>query len=117
MKIVVNGGIIKNNSLKSVAAIGGGQGGGGGTILINGGTLNLYTYSGAAIGRAYAGESGYTDITINGGTISATAGTATPGIRGESANVKINGGTITAYSGSTDMPYLAKQYLLEATWS
>jgi hypothetical protein len=108
MKIVINGGIIKNNSLKSVCAIGGGQGCGGGTILINGGNLDLNTYSGAAIGRAYNGTNGYTNITINGGTVAARAWTAAPGIGGESATVKITGGNIIAYSGSTNNGILGK---------
>ncbi|MBO4867430.1 MAG: hypothetical protein J5582_12870 [Ruminococcus sp.] len=108
MKIVINGGIIKNNSLKSVCAIGGGQGCGGGTILINGGNLDLNTYSGAAIGRAYSGSNGYTNITINGGTVAARAWTAAPGIGGESATVKITGGNIIAYSGGTNNGILGK---------
>ncbi|MCL2060361.1 MAG: hypothetical protein FWH01_15145 [Oscillospiraceae bacterium] len=84
----------------------------GGTIVINGGTLNVsqkapsqdkQLHKGALIG---GGESGNSDITINGGIINAHAhdtGTGSAiggGFNAKIGKVKINGGTVNASIGT-----------------
>ena len=83
----------------------GGSGGPNGPIVINGGTVEASVYNnnsnGAGIGGGGHGEG--RNITINGGTVTATAQAWGSGIGGaaysKGRNITINGGTVTANGG------------------
>jgi hypothetical protein len=85
-----------------------------GKITINSGTYNLestcgsgmFLYSGAAIGGAFGNHNSFESITINGGTINASAdkasaigdGLSSLDINEKSGNITINGGNVVATS-------------------
>lgn len=106
-QITINAGVVTATSSKPSAAIGSGNNGGYGvrgtvhSICINGGVVNatMTGYgSGAAIGGGDSFDGG--DITITGGTVTATSvsqGAAIGGgNRGSGGNITITGGNVTA---------------------
>ncbi|MCR5666233.1 MAG: leucine-rich repeat domain-containing protein [Eubacterium sp.] len=116
--ITINGGTVNASSVKENggnqgAGIGGGNaviysdgatyvGGGAGNIVINGGKVTAKGgYASAGIGSGAYSASTSDKVTINGGTVTASAKTG-PGIgagsSGVSVSVDINGGTISASS-------------------
>ncbi|MCD8181090.1 MAG: carbohydrate-binding domain-containing protein, partial [Firmicutes bacterium] len=82
------------------AGIGGGSYGSGSNITINGGTVTATAGNGAGIGGGRGGAG--SNITINGGTVTATAsaGAGIGGGRSSAGTVTIKAGYITAYSTS-----------------
>ncbi|MBQ0102971.1 MAG: hypothetical protein KBS99_02200, partial [Prevotellaceae bacterium] len=82
-----------------VAGIGGGEGCSGSNITINGGTVTAKGSS-AGIGGGRLGSGSY--ITINGGTVTSIGGDAGigGGLKGCGSYITINGGTVRANSGS-----------------
>jgi hypothetical protein len=109
--VTINGGSVTANGGLESAGIGGGAGNGG-TIIINGGSIQAIGGSldetstnsggGAGIGGGFVCSSTNTlDITINGGTISATGTDGGAGIGSgrtgySGATITINGGKVTA---------------------
>ncbi|MBQ3109590.1 MAG: hypothetical protein IJC69_00375, partial [Clostridia bacterium] len=88
--ITINGGIIDAESMGYAAAIGGGGSGNLEALTINGGKIRAFCYvNGTGIGAC----DGRADVTINGGTIDASAERGA-GISSEIIN--INGGEINA---------------------
>ncbi|WP_295841597.1 Ig domain-containing protein [uncultured Microbacterium sp.] len=74
------GGTLTVYTETGAAAIGGSQGEGAGTIIINGGTINASTgYDGAGIGGGQYGTSAGS-VTINGGDVTASTTNCGPGI-------------------------------------
>ena len=112
--ITINGGDITANGSGSGAGIGGGNHTDSGEIIINDGNVTATGHTGIGSGLASSkpdssGKKGpgyyYSDITINGGTVNASAndGSNGAGIGGgmyADARVTVNGGTITAKGGS-----------------
>ncbi|MBR2876724.1 MAG: leucine-rich repeat protein [Clostridia bacterium] len=106
-QITINAGVVTATSGNSSAAIGSGNSGGDGavwgtvhSICINGGVVNatVTANGGAAIGGGSSFDGG--DITITGGTVTATnegAGAAIGGgMYGSGGNITITGGNVTA---------------------
>lgn len=105
-QITINAGVVTATSGWSAAAIGSGNNGGSGvrgtvhSICINGGVVNatVTANSGAAIGGGSLFDGG--DITITGGTVTATSesyGAAIGGgSDGDGGNITITGGKVTA---------------------
>lgn len=73
-------GALTAKSSNNGAGIGGDYGGDGSNITINGGTVTATSYNGAGIGGGYHGDG--TNITINGGTVTATSTFSGAGIGG-----------------------------------
>ena len=100
--ITVNGGVVSSTSGSYGAGIGGGTWGAGGEVTINGGTVTAtvsYGY-GAGIGGGTCADGGIVTVTINGGTVTATAVSSGAGIGGGDCGaggvITISGGTVTA---------------------
>lgn len=120
--IVINGGNITavgGGSTVAYSAAGIGTGAGGltnkvttGEITINGGIVNASSSQCAGIGGGYYGTG--SNITINGGTVTATGGSLGAGIgggsQGSASNIVITGGTVTATGGSSSYPAIGRGY-------
>lgn len=104
--IKILGGYITAKGGMNGAGIGAGRGGKASNIEISGGVINAIGTDGAAIGGGYNQEEQWTNgadgITINGGTVSASASEDGAGIGGgqrqTASNIFINGGSVKVTS-------------------
>ncbi len=99
----------KNADAFQNAGIGGTYNNACGSVTINGGILNVIGVQGAGIGSGYYAGSNSGSITINGGSVMASAKISAGdeegsagiggGMRSSSGSITINGGTVTATGG------------------